>query len=55
MSVDAINLFDLKKILMYAFFTKTLITDKEKSLIRQHEEDYNAHAVNKGLLAHMST
>ena len=40
---------------MFTFFTNTLVTDKEKSLVRQHEGDYNDHVINKELLAHMST
>ena len=53
-SIDYITLFDLKKRFMYAAFTNNLLTDKEKPLVRQHEGDYNAHAIHRELLAHMS-
>ena len=40
---------------MYAFFTKTIIIDKETPPIRQHEGDNNAHFINKELMLHIST
>ena len=40
---------------MYVVFSNTLLADKVKSLVRQHEGDYNAHIIHKELLEHMST
>ena len=40
---------------MYAIFTNTLLTDKGKSLVSQHEGDYNAPAIHKELLTHILT
>ena len=54
-SIDEINLFDLKKIFIYAVFTNTHLTDKRKYLVSQHEGDYNAHTIYKELLAHILT
>ena len=34
--------FDQKQKYMYNVFTKTLLTDKGKSLVRDHEKDYDA-------------
>ena len=52
--IDDINLFDLKKRFVYVVFKNTLLADKRKSLVRQHEGDYNAHDIHRELLAHMS-
>ena len=46
-SVDEINLFDLKKILFYVFFTNTLLTDKGTSLVSQYEGAYNTYTIQK--------
>ena len=54
-SIDRINLFDLKRIFMYKVLTNALLTDKDKSLVRQHEGDYNVHTIRKELLAYMVT
>ena len=35
---------------MYAVFAKTLLTDKGKSLVREHEKDYDAQQIHKKLL-----
>ena len=54
-SIDEINFFDLKKRFMYTHFINTLLADKGKSLVSQHEGDYNAHAIYTELLAHILT
>ena len=54
-SVDEINLFYQKKRLMYTVFRKTLLTDKGKSPVSQHEGYYNIYAIHKKKLAHMLT
>ena len=35
---------------MYAVFAKTLLTDKGKSLVREHEKDYDAQQIHTKLL-----
>ena len=42
--------FDHKQKYMYAVFTKTLLTDKGKSLVRDHEKNYDAQKIHKKLL-----
>ena len=37
--IDDIHLFDLKKRFLYALFINTLLTNKGKFLVRQHEGD----------------
>ena len=44
------EVFEQKQKYMYAVFSKTLLTDKGKSLVREHERDYNAQQVHKKLL-----
>ena len=39
------ELFDEKKKFMYSVFDRVLKTDKGKSFVRQHEDDYNAQGV----------
>ena len=45
-------LFKLKQEYMYAVFEKTLLTDKGKSFVRQHEGDADAQAIYRKLKAH---
>ena len=54
-SIDDMHLLDLKKRCMYLVFVKILFTDEGKSLVRQHEGDYNVHAIHKELLENMIT
>ena len=44
------EVFEQKQKYIYAVFSKTLLTDKGKSLVREHEKDYNAQLVHKKLL-----
>ena len=46
------GVFDQKQKYMYAVFTKTLLTDKGKSLVREHEDEYNAQLVYSKLVDH---
>ena len=42
-----------KKIFMYVVFTTTLLTDKDKFLVRKLDEKYNNHAIHKEPLEHI--
>ena len=46
------ELFDQKQKFMYAVFTKTLLTDKGKSLVREHDMDGDAQTIYKELFLH---
>ena len=42
-------MYEQKQRFMYAVFTKTLLTDKGKSLVRQHGDDYDAQSIHAKL------
>ena len=49
-TVEEKAVLDQKQRYMYAVFAKTLLTDKGKSLVREHEKDYNAQQIHTKLL-----
>ena len=46
------ELFEQKQKFMYAVFTKTLLTDKGKSLVREHDMDGDAQTIYRELFMH---
>ena len=46
------ELFDQKQKFMYAVFTKTLLTDKGKSLVREHDTDSDAQTIYQEVFLH---
>ncbi len=50
--MDDIQLFEEKQKFMYAVFEKTLLTDKGKALVRQHQQSFNAQQIYKELSAY---
>ena len=45
-------IFEQKQKFVYTIFTKTLLTDKGKSLVREHETNFNAQVIHKDLFEH---
>ena len=48
-TIEDIQLFEEKQKFMYAVFEKTLLTDKGKALVRQHQQSFNAQRIYKEL------
>lgn len=46
------EIYEQKKKFMYAVFTKTLLTDKGKALVRVYETDFDAQTIHKELFEH---
>ena len=44
-TVEDIQLFDEKQKFMYAVFEKTLLTDKGKALVHQHQQSFDAQKI----------
>ena len=53
-TVEATELFKEKQKFMYAMFEKTLLTDKGKSLVCQHQQTFDAQAIYKELVLYAS-
>jgi hypothetical protein len=47
-----VDLFAAKQKYVYQIFERTLLTDEGKTIVRAHEDDYNAQEVYKKLVAH---